>query len=71
MLNAGSDTTGIALTNVLYWLLRNPSSFSILRAELDSVLDPEEAAASYDKVKHLPWLRACLGESMRLTPPNA
>lgn len=70
MLNAGSDTTGIALTNVLYWLLKNPASFARLRAELDSVLDPEEAVAPYDKVKHLPWLRACLDESMRLTPPN-
>lgn len=70
MLNAGSDTTGIALTNVLYWLLKNPSSLSRLRTELDSVLDPDEAVAPYDKVKHLPWLRACLDESMRLTPPN-
>lgn len=70
MLNAGSDTTGIALTNALFWLLKNPSAFAKLRAELDFVLDPKEAVAPYDKVKHLPWLRACLDESMRLTPPN-
>lgn len=70
MLNAGSDTTGIALTNVLYWLLKNKSCFFKLRAELDSVLDRDEAVAAYDKVKHLPYLRACLDESLRLTPPN-
>lgn len=70
MLNAGSDTTGIALTNVLYWLLRNPASLSKLRDELDSVLEEDEAVAPFDKVKHLSYLRACLDESMRLTPPN-
>lgn len=70
MLNAGSDTTATALTNVLYWLLKNPACFSKLRAELDSVLDDDEAVAPYDLIKHLPYLRACLDESMRLTPPN-
>ncbi|KAJ5688856.1 benzoate 4-monooxygenase cytochrome p450 [Penicillium macrosclerotiorum] len=70
MLNAGSDTTGIALTNVLYWLLKNPTCLAKLRAEIDSVLDEDEAVVPYDKIKHLPYLRACLDESLRLTPPN-
>ncbi|KAE8375833.1 cytochrome P450 [Aspergillus bertholletiae] len=70
MLNAGSDTTGIALTNVLYWLLKNPTCLARLRDEIDSVLHDDEAVAPYDKVKHLPYLRACLDESLRLTPPN-
>ena len=70
MLNAGSDTTAIALTNVLYWLLKNPGCFEKLRRELDDALDDDEDVAAYDKVKHLPYLRACLDESMRLTPPN-
>ena len=70
MLNAGSDTTGIALTNVLYWLLKNPACLAKLRAEIDYVLDEDEAVAPYDKVKHLVYLRACLDECLRLTPPN-
>jgi cytochrome P450 len=70
MMNAGSDTTAIALTNVLYWLLKNPDAFAKLREELDAVLDPDEPVAPFDRVKHLPYLRACLDESMRLTPPN-
>ncbi|KAG7038484.1 benzoate 4-monooxygenase cytochrome P450 [Colletotrichum scovillei] len=49
MLNAGSDTTGIALTNVLYWLLKNPRCFNLLRSELDSVLDKIEGVPAYDK----------------------
>ncbi|KAJ5622731.1 benzoate 4-monooxygenase cytochrome p450 [Penicillium herquei] len=70
MLNAGSDTTGIALTNVLYWLLKNPICLEKLRDELDDIFEEEMTVAAYDRVKHLPYLRACLDESMRLTPPN-
>ncbi|CAF3460866.1 hypothetical protein SNK05_004716 [Fusarium graminearum] len=70
MMNAGSDTTAIAMNNVMYWLLKNPSCMAKLRQEVDSVLDPEEVVAPYDKVKHLPYLRACLDESLRITPPT-
>lgn len=70
MCNAGSDTTATALTNVLYWLLKNPDCLLRLRAEVDAVLEPTDTVAAYDRVKHLPYLRACLDESMRLTPPN-
>jgi cytochrome P450 len=41
-----------------------------LREELDGALDEDEVVAPYDKVKHLPYLRACLDESMRLFPPT-
>ncbi|KAK3670016.1 hypothetical protein LTR78_010115 [Recurvomyces mirabilis] len=70
MCNAGSDTTGTALTNVLYWLIKNMETLTALRGEVDSVLEPGDSVAAYDRVKHLPYLRACLDESMRLTPPN-
>ncbi|KAJ4249055.1 hypothetical protein NW762_012387 [Fusarium torreyae] len=70
MMNAGSVTTAIALANILYQLLLNPRAMELLRQELDSVLDPDEVVAPYDKVKHLPYLRACLDESLRLWPPT-
>lgn len=70
MLNAGSDTTAIAMNNVMFWLLKNPQCLARLREEVDAVLDPDEVVAPYDKVKHLPYLRACLDESMRITPPT-
>ncbi|KAF5975250.1 cytochrome P450 monooxygenase oxidoreductase [Fusarium bulbicola] len=54
----------------MYWLLRNPSCMAKLQEEADSVLDPEEIFAPYDKVKHLPYLRACLDEPLRITPPT-
>ena len=70
MMNAGSDTTAVAMNNVMFWLLKNPKALATLRAELDSVLDEDEVIAPYDKIKHLPYLRACLDESMRITPPT-
>lgn len=71
MLNAGSDTTALALANVMLHLLRNPEALRKLRDEIDGVLSPDEVVASYDKVKYLPYLRAVLDESMRITPPNS
>lgn len=71
LLNAGSDTTGIALTNVIWQLLANPKTLAKLREELDAVLQPDEPVAPFDRVKHLPYLRACLDEAMRLAPPNS
>ncbi|MCJ1315531.1 hypothetical protein MMC15_000851 [Xylographa vitiligo] len=70
MLNAGSDTTAIAMNNAMYFVLKNPQCLARLREELDSVLDPDEAVAPYDKVKHLPYLRACLDEALRMLPPS-
>jgi cytochrome P450 len=68
--NAGSDTTAIAMNNALYQLIRNPSCLAKLRAEVDTVLSPNEIVALYDKVRHLPYLRACLDESLRIVPPT-
>lgn len=71
MLNAGSDTTALAMNNVMAWLIKTPDVLQRLREELDSVLDPEDVVAPYDKVKHLPYLRACLDESLRVTPSTS
>ncbi|KAL3473617.1 cytochrome P450 [Aspergillus californicus] len=72
MMNAGSVTTAIAITNVMYQLLKNPECMVKLREEIDSVFDSDdEIVASYDKVKHLPYLRACLDESLRIFPPTS
>ena len=70
MMNAGSDTTAIAMNNAMYMLLKNPACLATLRKEIDAVLDEEDVVAPYDKVKHLPYLRACLDESMRIIPPT-
>jgi hypothetical protein len=37
MLNAGSDTTALAMNNVMVWLLKDPDCLSRLREEVDAV----------------------------------
>lgn len=71
IINAGADTTSIALTNVLELLLHNPQHLHTLRQEIDKALDEDEVLAPYDKVKNLPFLRACLDEGLRISPPTS
>ncbi|RDW77871.1 cytochrome P450 monooxygenase [Coleophoma crateriformis] len=71
MMNAGSVTTAIAMANVLHQLLKHPQMLEKLRSEVDAVLDDDEVVAPYEKVKNLPYLRACLDESLRLFPPTS
>ncbi|KAJ5369769.1 benzoate 4-monooxygenase cytochrome P450 [Penicillium cataractarum] len=68
LLDAGSDTTAIALTNVLYYLIKHPAALSKLRMEVDGALSGGKVAP-FTKVKSLPYLKACLDESLRLSPP--
>lgn len=70
MMNAGTVTTAIAIANVIYQLIKNPGCMEKLRNEVDAVLEPDELVAPYEKVRHLPYLRACLDESLRLFPPT-
>ena len=70
MMNAGSVTTAIAIANVMYQLLKNRDIMTKLREEVDRVMDPEEVVASYEKARYLPYLKACLDESLRLWPPT-
>ncbi|PWY90379.1 benzoate 4-monooxygenase cytochrome P450 [Aspergillus sclerotioniger CBS 115572] len=68
LLDAGSDTTAIALTHALYYLLKHPHCLAELRKEVDDALSGD-TIASYEKVRNLPYLKACLEESLRLSPP--
>lgn len=70
MMNAGSDTTALAINNAMYLLLKNPEAMAKLREELDAVIEPSEVVVAYDKVRHLPYLRACLDEALRMYPPS-
>ncbi|KAJ9664237.1 hypothetical protein H2198_000455 [Neophaeococcomyces mojaviensis] len=71
IINAGADTTAIALSNIMELLIRHPEHLQRLRAEVDEVLDDSEVIASYDKVRDLPFLRACIDEGLRLIPPTS
>ena len=68
-MDAGSDTTAIALTHVLYNLIKHPHILEKLREEVCGVFSQGETIAAYARVKSLPYLRACLDESLRILPP--
>ena len=72
MFNAAGENTEIALTNAVWLLARNPSAASKLRAELDTALagtdNDQPQLPRFDDVKDLPYLRACIDETMRLRP---
>jgi cytochrome P450 len=69
--NAGSDTTAVPLTNVVYHLVKTPHRLSILQTELSTDLDPTDTIAPYDEICHLTYPHTCLDGSLRLTPPIA
>lgn len=71
MINAGHDTTATAITNCLFYIVSNPRVLRKLRDELAPILGTQETNATYDQVKDLKYLRACLEESMRLRPPTS
>ncbi|KAI5464250.1 cytochrome P450 [Mariannaea sp. PMI_226] len=70
-MDAGSDTTAIALTHIMYYLLRTPAALARLRQELKEAGIRGDGIPPYATVKNLPYLRACLDESLRLSPPVA
>lgn len=55
----------------MWEIVRHPEAMKILRAEIDEALSPDDVIAPWHKVKNLPYLRACIDESMRLSPPVA
>ncbi|RKP33895.1 cytochrome P450, partial [Dimargaris cristalligena] len=77
---AGSDTTGYALTWVMYGLLTHPECYRRLEAEVldafplipsqDVNPDSEVDLISHDDVKNrLPYLEAVIQEALRFYPP--
>ncbi|KAF9969359.1 hypothetical protein BGZ65_012004, partial [Modicella reniformis] len=70
---AGSETSSTAMTHTLMYLVNNPKALKRLREELDqaTVNNPPGALPTYDQVRNLPYLTACINESMRLRPVAA
>lgn len=72
---AGSDTTGTALANTMFYLMTYPECMARLRAELD-VAAGEGAAYDVDietdTLVELKYLKAVMNETLRLQPavPN-
>lgn len=63
---AGSDSTAITLTSVIYHLMKNPESMNKLLAELDDANLP--SPVPWDIAHRLPYLDSCIKEALRMTP---
>ncbi|GAT28911.1 cytochrome P450 [Aspergillus luchuensis] len=71
LFSAAGGNTEISLTNIIWYLASNPHVVRRLRAELADALPLHNDSSnpiSYDLVKNLPYLRACIDEGLRLRP---
>jgi cytochrome P450 len=69
-INAGSDTTAIALRSIIYNLLRTPSAKAKVLSEIDDHRRRGALSlpATYDEAMKLPYLQACMYEGIRVCP---
>lgn len=65
---AGSETTATELCGLTNFLLRNPTKFARLKAELRSACKTE-ADLNMDILGSLPYMNACIEEGLRIFPP--
>ncbi|KAH6677108.1 benzoate 4-monooxygenase cytochrome P450 [Halenospora varia] len=67
---AGSDGVGITLSACLFYLLDNPATMSKLISEIRSAFSSSNDIRN-PKLGALPYLNACIEETLRLNPPKA
>lgn len=67
---AGSDTTAISLSSVVYCLLKNKKAASKLRDEIDSFARDGKLSeqVTFEEARHMPYLQACIKEALRIHP---
>ncbi|RYP48869.1 hypothetical protein DL769_011154 [Monosporascus sp. CRB-8-3] len=68
MFNGAIDGTGSSIVNTLYYIIKHPEVYKRVRAEIDEALSPDDIIASWNKLKSLPFLKACIDEAGRLAP---
>lgn len=68
---AGRDTTFQTLSWFFYELARHPEHIQTIRSEVNNLLGSpsDNVKLSYDQMKLLPYLQACIAETLRLHPP--
>ncbi|KAI0096736.1 cytochrome P450 [Nemania sp. FL0031] len=66
---AGSDTTATALSATFFYLSRNPDSYAKLCSEIRAAFPSGAAIKPGAALSGCRYLRACLDEGMRMSPP--
>jgi hypothetical protein len=65
---AGSDTTSMALSSVVYFLCHHRDALERLQAEIKDVFEAEEDPVDPIRLAKMPWLNACMCASCLLVP---
>ncbi|KAF2796452.1 cytochrome P450 [Melanomma pulvis-pyrius CBS 109.77] len=68
---AGSDTTSTAMAGTFFYLAHNAAALQKLSQELRNTFSDVEEIVSGPKLSGCSYLRACIDETMRMTPPVA
>ncbi|MFN2646099.1 MAG: cytochrome P450 [Burkholderiales bacterium] len=68
MLLAGEDTTAHSAAWLIYLLARNPEALARAREEVHAVLGAPRVPSDYEVLARLPYVEACIHETMRLKP---
>ncbi|KAF1995072.1 cytochrome P450 [Amniculicola lignicola CBS 123094] len=68
---AGSDTTSTAMAGTFFYLAHNPQILQKLVKEIREAFSDVEEIVSGSKLSSCSYLRACIDETMRMTPPVA
>ncbi len=69
-IGAGSDTTGISLSAVIYHLCKYPEVMRKLREEIDGLAEKGEISdpVTFAQAQRMPYLQAVLKEALRMHP---
>ena len=70
LLNAGHDTTQTSLSSFTYLLTTHPRVQEKLYKELRERLPGSNIVYSYNDIQAVPYLRACIDETLRVLPPT-
>lgn len=67
---AGSDTTAISLSTIIYYLTKNPHKAQKLRDEIHEFEEKGEISdpAMFQEVQKMPYLQAVIKEALRIHP---
>ncbi|KAK8100231.1 hypothetical protein PG999_010605 [Apiospora kogelbergensis] len=82
--SAGADTVTCALQSFIYHTIRHPTAWRRLQAEIDEAaanhhqqqqqgeedISQDHPVFSFAEAQKLPYLQACIKESMRVCPPS-